>query len=268
MSNRPLLVTDLDGTLWYDGELCHPDSLEAFRSIQLEGIPILVATGRRFRIVSDTFEQFDWKVPCLLLNGSLCYDFEARENLFSVSFTKKESADILDIFKANRLSPTVYTDDSFVYACEPTTSEGHLEAIGPDLVVQPHLDVYSLGLNVLNFCILGYPQDELSKVTEELRKTGVANPSLYKDRLFDGYSLTVQPFNISKWSGIQQWCEHQNFSPSQIICVGDAGNDLEMLTQADKSIVVAGAEQRLLDLADEVIPPPDIGGWAKVADFL
>ena len=36
------------------------------------------------------------------------------KNLFSVSFTKKESADILDVFKANRLSPTVYTDDSFV----------------------------------------------------------------------------------------------------------------------------------------------------------
>ena len=42
------MVTDLDGTLWYDGELCHPDSLEAFRSIQLEGIPILVATGDAF----------------------------------------------------------------------------------------------------------------------------------------------------------------------------------------------------------------------------
>ena len=112
------------------------------------------------------------------------------------------------------------------------------------------------------------PREKLEGVAKDLSDSGFANPSLYKDQIFDGYSLTVQPLNISKWSGILQWCEYTNFSPSRIITVGDAGNDLEMLIHADKSIVIAGAEKRLLDIADHVIPPPKVGGWSEILHFL
>lgn len=268
MADGPLLVTDLDGTLWFDGETCHQKSLEAFADIQRQEISILIATGRRYRIVASTFAQLNWKVPCLLLNGSLCYDFKKDERLFSVSFTEQENLTILNIFESHGLSPTVYADDSYVYANNPTTSRGHLEAIGSDLVKTHDLNVYSQGLEVLNFCILGVPIADLINVVKDLKESGLANPSLYRDQLFDGYSLTVQPFNVSKWSGILQWCEHNEFTPSRVIAVGDAGNDIEMLTHADTSVVVAGAEQRLLDLADHVIPSPSIGGWADVISVL
>ena len=268
MTDVPLLVTDLDGTLWFDGEACHPRSLEAFTEIQSEGIPILIATGRRYRIVASTFARLHWKVPCLLLNGSLCYDFKKNERLFSVSFTEEENLTILNIFESHGLSPTIYADDSFVYANNPTTSRGHLEAIGSDIVKTDDLNVYSLGREVLNFCILGIPIADLINVAKDLNESGLANPSLYEDHLFDGHSLTVQPFNVSKWSGILQWCEHNEFTPSRVIAVGDAGNDIEMLTHADISVVVAGAEQRLLDLADHVIPSPSTGGWADVINLL
>ena len=41
-----------------------------------------------------------------------------------------------------------------------------------------------------------------------------------------------------------------------------------MLTHADTSIVVAGAEKRLIDIADHVIPTPNVGGWSEVLHFL
>ena len=42
----------------------------------------------------------------------------------------------------------------------------------------------------------------------------------------------------------------------------------QMLNHADTSIVVAGAERRLIDIADHVIPPPNVGGWSEVLHFL
>ncbi|HJM29440.1 MAG: HAD hydrolase family protein [Acidimicrobiales bacterium] len=268
MDNKTLLVTDLDGTLWFDGETCHPKSLEAFRTIQDRNIPILVATGRRLRIVADSFKQFGWRVPCLLLNGSLCYDFNRNYNLFSVPFSQEASTSILEIFESHDLSPTVYADDSYVYANEPTTSSGHIEAIGTDLIQTQNLNVYKQGLNALNFCILGLQKTELNNVVSELRSTGFGNPSFYIDRLFGGYSLTVQPPEVSKWSGIMQWCTTVGFKPSRIVTIGDAGNDLEMLSNADTAIVVKGAEQRLLDLSDHTIDIPEVGGWAQIPELL
>ena len=41
-----------------------------------------------------------------------------------------------------------------------------------------------------------------------------------------------------------------------------------MLTNADTSIVVEGAEKRLLDLADHVIKGPEVGGWSKILELL
>ena len=268
MDDHTLVVTDLDGTLWFDGETCHQESLNAFREIQSQGIPILVATGRRLRIVADTFKELDWKVPCLLLNGSLCYSFRTNQTLFTIPFSEQESMSILEVFKANDLSPTVYADNSFVYAKNPTTSTGHVEAIGSDLILTDALNVYDQGLSVLNFCILGVPKADLENLVAELQSTGLCNPSFYKDKVFGGYSVTVQPRDVSKWSGITQWCEIEDFKPIRIIAVGDAGNDLEMLTNADTTIVVEGAEQRLLDLADHVIKGPEVGGWAEILELL
>jgi len=268
LDHQTLLVTDLDGTLWFEGERCHPKSLDAFYAIQDRNVRILVATGRRFRIVADSFAQFEWTVPCLLLNGSLCYDFKTNQTLFTVPFSEEASTSILEIFKDHGLSPTVYADDSYVYAKKPTTSRGHIEAIGQDLIRTQNLNVYKQGLNVLNFCILGVPKLDLDNVVGKLSSTGLGNPSFYVDKLFGGYSLTVQPPEVSKWSGIMQWCETVDFRPSRIVVVGDAGNDLEMLTNADTAIVVDGAEQRLLDLADHIIDGPNIGGWAKVSELL
>ncbi len=268
MTSQTLLVTDLDGTLWFDGETCHPKSLRAFRIILDSGIPILIATGRRLRIVAEAFAQFGWEVPCLLLNGSLCYDFRKKRDIFSVPFSQASSASILKIFNANGLSPTIYADDSFVYVNETTTSNGHIDAIGNDLRNVTDLNIYDKGLAVLNFCILGVPKADLVNVVSELRSSGLGNPSFYTDKLFGGYSLTVQPPDVSKWSGIQQWCATEHIRPTKIVVVGDAGNDLEMLANADTAIVVKGAEKNLLDLADHIIEGPDIGGWAEVLELI
>ncbi len=268
MDDHTLVVTDLDGTLWFDGETCHQESLNAFREIQNQGVPILVATGRRLRVVADTFKRLNWKVPCLLLNGSLCYSFRTNQTLFTIPFSEQESMSILEVFKANDLSPTVYADNSYVYAKNPTTSTGHVEAIGSDLILTEGLNVYDQGLSVLNFCILGVPKADLDNLVAELQSTGLCNPSFYKDKLFGGYSVTVQPRDVSKWSGITQWCEIEDFKPIRIVTVGDAGNDLEMLANADTAIVVEGAEQRLLDLADHVIKGPEVGGWAEILELL
>ena len=268
MDNHTLLVTDLDGTLWFNGETCHQKSLDAFSEIQNQNIPILVATGRRFRIVADSFKRFDWKVPCLLLNGSLCYHFHKNQTLFTTPFSEQESLSIIGVFKANDLSPTVYADDSYVYARNPTTNTGHIEAIGSDLIHTENLNVYDQGLSVLNYCILGIPKADLNNLVTDLQLTGLCNPSFYEDKIFGGYSVTVQPRDVSKWSGIMRWCELEDFKPIRIVTVGDAGNDIEMLTNADTSIVVEGAEKRILDLADHVIKGPEVGGWSKILELL
>ena len=82
-----LIVSDLDGTLWYDGEECHPNSLKSINYLRSNGIPLVIATGRRLRIVAAAFEKMDLLQPCILLNGSLGYDFEIKKSFFQRGFS-------------------------------------------------------------------------------------------------------------------------------------------------------------------------------------
>ena len=80
MKVETLVVTDLDGTLWFDGEECHPSSLAAIDELKKSGVPLLIATGRRLRSVTDAFQRYELSEQAVLLNGSLGYCFEKSSN--------------------------------------------------------------------------------------------------------------------------------------------------------------------------------------------
>jgi hypothetical protein len=261
-------VSDLDGTLWYNGEECHPDSRKALSYIQKRKIPLLIATGRRLRIVATAFKELDLLQPCILLNGSLGYDFQTEKTFFQRGFTPASSRRIMDIFTENNLSPCIYADDSYVYASSPTTSAGHLQAVGNDLRSIDSFNSLPVGTEILNYCVLGVSENELRDVAEKITKEHLGNATLYQDRLFGGHSLIVQTPNTSKWSGVEAWCNYYEITASRVIAVGDAGNDFELLKEADISIVVENSEQTLLDMADYTIPKPETGGWAQIVNYL
>ncbi len=268
MNVETLVVTDLDGTLWFDGEECHAASLDAIGHLATLGVPLLVATGRRLRSVDTAFHKHGFKGQAILLNGSLGYCFDEMETFFERGFPTKNENRIREIFRICELSPCFYADDSYVYAASPTTSKGHLEAIGSDLVELANLDLFPDKRKILNFCILGIEKPRLDEAEGLISSEGLGTVAYYEDSMFGNHSIMVQPPATSKWSGVQEWCKHYDVNPRKIIAVGDAGNDFELLEGADLAVVVEGAEQYLIDLADEIIQAPSRGGWAEVINFL
>ena len=268
MQVETLVVTDLDGTLWFDGEECHPSSLAAIDELKKRGVPLLIATGRRLRSVTDAFQRYKLSDQAVLLNGSLGYCFEKSSNFFLQEFPTESELRIKEIFNDCSLSPCFYADDSYVYVSSPTTSEGHLEVIGDDLVEIDDLNLFPENKKILSFCILGIDKSFLERAESIISRESLGTVAYYEDRLFGKHSMMVQPPSTSKWTGVVKWCEHYDIQPSKIIALGDAGNDRELLQGADVSVVVEKSEQYLLEMADYVIPPPSKGGWSNVLNLI
>ena len=268
MKVETLVVTDLDGTLWFDGEECHPSSLAAINQLKKRGVPLLIATGRRLRSVTDAFQRYKLSSQAVLLNGSLGYCFEKSSNFFLQEFPTESELRIKEIFNECSLSPCFYADDSYVYVSSPTTSEGHLEVIGADLVEIDDLNLFPGDKKILSFCILGIDKSFLERAQSIISRESLGTVAYYEDRLFGKHSMMVQPPSTSKWTGVVKWCEHYDIQPSKIIALGDAGNDRELLQGADVSVVVEKSEQYLLEMADYVIPPPSKGGWSNVLNLI
>ncbi len=268
MNIETLVVTDLDGTLWFNGEECHPDSLSAIDQLRNDEIPLLIATGRRLRSVTGPFHSLGISEEAILLNGSVGYDFKNNRNFFIRTFPPTHQERLREIFVACDLSPCFYADDSFVYAASPTTSEGHIEAIGADLITLEDRDSFPADRQILSFCILGVDKSLLEEAESVISSEDLGSIAYYEDRLFGKHSLMVQPPSTSKWTGVKEWCAYYGVTPSKIVAVGDAGNDIELLAGADIALVIEGSEEYLLEMADHTIPEPSEGGWAKVIEFI
>ena len=120
---------------------------------------------------------------------------------------------------------------------------------------------------VYAFSVLGVPRERLDRTADVLISNG-AHVIVFPEPRYGGYGLTVNPRGISKWTGIDAYCQLAGIAPSEVLAVGDGDNDVTMLTQAAVAVAVRGGTDHVLALADYVIGPPSEHGWLSLLDFV
>lgn len=95
-----------------------------------------------------------------------------------------------------------------------------------------------------------------------------ADSAITIDRTYGGHSLSVRAKGVNKWSGVEAYCRTHGLAPSRVLAVGDAENDLELLTRAVYRCVPEDGCEAALALATHRIPPARVGGWAKILEVI
>lgn len=264
-----VVVTDLDGTFWGNQLVCHGHTRAAFDTLVEQGIPVLVATGRRPSSARAGLVDNGLDLPCVLLNGAVGVDYPGGGQIFHEhGFATDAAHAVLDMLDGVGLSPCVYLADGRVAVGGSVTSSlTHLGMLGPDRLDAEPRDAVELG-TVLGFSMLGLDEEQLRPGADRLRDLDCGDAAFYADHLYKRWSMMIQPPGISKWEGIQAWLRHAELGTPRIIALGDGGNDLEMLEGADVGLSIEGGDPDALARADAVLPHPDQGGWAQVLDWV
>jgi hydroxymethylpyrimidine pyrophosphatase-like HAD family hydrolase len=74
MADVELVVTDLDGSLWFGYQEVHPTTVAAWNELEQRGVPVLVATGRRVTSTREPLARFGLAPPAIVMNGALALD--------------------------------------------------------------------------------------------------------------------------------------------------------------------------------------------------
>lgn len=264
-----VIVTDLDGTVWDNSLLAHPDTLAAIAHVQsLDDVGLLVATGRRRNSARRAFEANGIAAPAVLLNGAIGFDFVAEELFHSITFDTEGLARVLGVLAAHGVAPVAYLSDTTAVAVEGvTTSAHHLGTLEGDLVWWT-LDELAARSDVLGLSMLGVERELLVPAHEALTGDAHAVSNLFGDALYPPASMMVAPPGVDKQRGIETWFAHAGWRPQRVIAMGDAGNDIAMLEAADIAVAIRTASADVRDLAHHEISPPAEGGWAEVLDLL
>jgi HAD superfamily hydrolase (TIGR01484 family) len=268
MTDIELVVTDLDGTLWDAGERIHERSLDAMRTLQARGTPLLVATGRRPRCAARGLAREGLTPPTVALDGAIGHDWVAGHRFHRAPFSPEAATAVLDAFEAAGLSPCLYVDRDdadVVVGDTPATRAEHLAHIGPWLTRDDPWRVV-LTEEVLAVGVVGCraePLEEVAVAVSDLAEAVVTGDLFYGDSM-----LVARPPGISKWQGVEAYCRHRGLDPARVLALGDGENDVELLTGARVACVVSDGCDRALALADHVIAPASDGGWSAVLDLV
>lgn len=272
MSGIDLVVTDLDGTLWDHNVDVHTATRAALDTLTAEGVPVLAATGRRKVSTLRGFAQSGLTFPSITVNGA--YGFlpatstAAEHEFHRHPFAIDTGLQVLDLYRRFGHLPVAYNaNDTAHLSPETTTSKRHAESFRDEAIHACPDDAARLG-GVVGFGLIGVDSNEgLDELGVALREIGVQTDP-YRESIYGGWSMSAQPPGVTKWLGVQRYCEFIGLDQPRVLALGDGSNDIELLDGADIALSIDGGDPEALATADRTIPRPEEGGWAAVLEYL
>ena len=230
-----LIASDVDGTLLWKSEYIHPRNFEKLRYFCENGGHFALSTGRNCKdifVISDQLQSYI-NMPCILCNGSYLFDFQTNEIL------NPHYMDPLPLIEAFKEMKSKYDTIGF----RATFQDGFL-CPQEDTIAIEFLRASHLGHIAFSRPIEEFKDEKIFKavfVSEDIQNLCSLQNDLrnrygtcFDITTSDDTILEIMPIGVSKKT---QFPYLKNRYPeSQLWCIGDFHNDVEMLSGADIAV--------------------------------
>ena len=281
-----VLAVDLDGTLISNADdPARPVSaanLEALRELRAAGARIVIVTGRNegsARSLLLRCEDAELAASDLILhNGALIVDGASGATLRELTLPKTEGLAYLGVYRAQGLTPLLFTDRVRGGAClvegEPgpentrlarylavrqREGEGELRTVAD---LGAHLNEDPLALATIDGPARIAPAREamaaLALPGSRVAVQGLVGRGGHEPAQF----LEVFHREAAKEKAFAAWCELRGLPLAETAAIGDGRNDLELLKAVGLGIAMGNGSAELQAAADRVAPPHDQDGLA------
>ena len=259
--NYKMLVVDMDDTLLTDNHEISSENKEMLLRAQEMGVYVVLASGRPTSAMIEFAKELQCDVNnsfMISFNGSVITDLKEDKILFEHSLTKEQIHSLYDFSQQNNTHIITYIDGQII-------SERHSEYIDIEK------NITGLKLNIVSSfkdtvttsavkCIL-LEEPEYLKSVETVLKAAMPDLSICMSKPF---FLEAAPNGIDKGASIKILAEKLNIHQSEIIAVGNAGNDLTMVQFAGLGVWVDNVDPELRHHADVIVASNNDHGVAEV----
>ena len=258
-----LLAVDVDGTLLDSQHQLTHRTEEALRRAMNAGIQVVLTTGKTRKAVAEIIDSLSLSTPGAYVQGAVLQDGDGV--VFSQHTLPAEvAAQVGDFARESGLHLVAFAGTKILAEeLNPHTRRfvDHREP-EPTLVSSPALLRERSDLNKL--VVLGESKTidtrrpELEAAVGEAAVVVQAVPGM----------LEVLPHGVSKGAGLREILALLDLPPSQVMAIGDAENDIELLAAAGIGVAVGNAVPKLKEIADWVVASNDEDGVAEAIDRL
>ncbi|MFZ1383853.1 MAG: Cof-type HAD-IIB family hydrolase [Propionicimonas sp.] len=240
MSRTRLIAADLDGTMLRHDKSISPRTISAIRAAQQQGVRVVAATGRQATSLPDLLAPTGVRYA-VASNGAIGVDLNSGSLLFEELLSAEVAAEIVAYLTAELTNPcfSVVRDHGDSNLAGP----GYLELAGSDAAAPWQLtfkltDATDLVSRPTLKLRVRHPRvgpEEMLSVLASSSLTGfVATTS-------GAQFLEIQGAGVTKASGLAKLCAHLGVERDEVMAIGDARNDIDMITWAGLGVAMGNA---------------------------
>ncbi len=229
---KVLYVSDLDGTLLNGEEKLSLYSVEKINELISKGIDFTISTGRGDS-VRKILSDINFKIPVMLLNGALSYDFVSKKYVNAKIIDKEVVIKIMKELKELNL-------ETFEIR---TLGESKLKRYD---ICNWDFEEKCLGIDIID------TKEKMEDISSKLKVIPGINFFIHK-RVYaeNEWFCNITPQNVSKASSLKEFKAKYNFD--KIIAFGDSENDLPLAEGADEFYAVSNAAECVKQKATGII---------------
>ncbi len=256
-----MLVVDMDDTLLNDDHIISEENTKMLLKAQELGVYVILASGRPTSAMIEyaKYLKCDFHNSYMIsFNGSTITDLKEDKVLFEHSLTKEQIHSIYDFSKENNTHVITYLDGKIISETNSEYIDVESTITGLELVIVP-----SFKAAVTNSAVKCLLLEEPSylKTVEPLLKMFMTDLSVCMSKPF---FLEAAPNGVDKGAAVKILADKLNILQSEIIAVGNAGNDLTMIQYAGLGVWVDNVEEDLRSFGDIIVASNNDDGVAEV----
>ncbi|MGJ3241117.1 MAG: HAD family hydrolase [Anaerolineae bacterium] len=261
--NVGFIVVDLDGTLLNDEHTLSERNQQVIKRAIEQGIQVIIATGKTRTSAEPIISTLGLETPGVFIQGLLLcnadgtvrqeHTLDSATARHAIQYAESQGFDVI-VYSGNRLVCKQMSD-----AIEEIAKFGEPmpEAIG-SLINQVHQ------VKMHKLIIVGGNRRKLKALRWQLDQQ-IGD----KVHFTDGgvlTSLEILPKGANKGQGVKALLRQLGANPENVMGIGDAENDVEMLQAVGFAVAVANAAEATKAVADEIVSSNNEDGVAEAIE--
>lgn len=257
-----LIALDMDGTILKEDKTISPETKKAIESAKAKGVKVVLSSGRPMLGLNKYLKQLnlinkdDYAIS---YNGALIQNTQTGEVIAKTTMSFGDLDYLYELSKKLNVNIHLLTENSCITPKWNYYSQYEADENGIPLEI---IDFHKLPKDTTIVKIMFIdPPEILSPAIDKLPKEVYEKYTVVRS---DAFYLEFLDKSVNKGSGVELLAKSLDIKREEVICVGDAGNDIHMIKYAGLGVAMGNAFPEVKEIADYITLTNEEHGVAHV----